>query len=97
MKQPTSQDRWEDTTPKLISIATTGTGTVGCNGEEISQHVPKDEPPAADTEPRNEDETDLREEGWNTPFGATRKTERPEKKDILRIATYNINGFPKMH
>ena len=44
----------------------------------------------------NDDETDPNKKGWNKPFGAVRR-KREEDDDVVRIATHNINGFPKMN
>ena len=48
-------------------------------------------------EPLDDNETHLREKGWMTPFGATRNTEGTQSNDTIRLATQNINGFPKMN
>ena len=45
---------------------------------------------------RDDDETDLKEKRWMTPFGDQRSDEREIDEDTIRIATQNIGGFPKM-
>ena len=47
--------------------------------------------------PQNDDETDPNEERWNTSFGAARDEDGTKTDDVIRIATQNINGFPKMN
>ena len=45
----------------------------------------------------NDDETDLTKKGWHIPFGAERRKKGTGEEDTIRVATYNINGFPKMN
>ena len=81
-------------TPKPMNNVTTGTGTGGYGGERRSQEAQSDIPLAAE-ELLNDNEN-LKEQRWNTPFGATTNREGLGDKNVIRIATYNINGFPKM-
>ena len=64
------------------------------NGQDQSQH---EETLTAIryTESDNDDETDLKERQWTKSFGDVRNNEKMEK-DVIRVATQNIGGFPRM-
>ena len=52
--------------------------------------------PLVASRPLDEDETDLKEQQWMKSFGDVRKREGTKDKNLVRIATHNISGFPKM-
>ena len=95
---PTSQGQWEDRTPKPDDSVVPQGGEGGYTGNGRDHDASEDEPRVfEETFTLDEDETDLKERGWNTPFGASRHEGGTGDKNTIRIATYNINGFPKMN
>ena len=46
-------------------------------------------------ESQNEDAADLNNKRWTTPFGDIRK-DKEKDEDVVRVATHNIGGVPKM-
>ena len=100
--QPTSQGPWEEGSLKPQNDVTTETGTDSYMEGNTGQEATNDEPLVVDYDNQmNDDEADLREQGWSKTFGAQRNCERGEdgnkEDDVIRVATYNINGFPKMN
>ena len=72
---------------------------IGAEGElakGTDSRVSRDGTPITVNRPTNDDVAYLKDKRWNTPFGDKRHRGGPEDNNILRLATFNIGGFPRM-